>query len=87
MDLKEIRSSKLAQPVTCVVFTWKVPGFNLGWDTPYPKVVVVFLHLSMLGQCLKLDCHHFVTHPFQFINHYHVVNRHYSLLIYWVSLN
>jgi hypothetical protein len=30
MDLKKIRSSKSAQPVTCVVFTWKVPGFNLG---------------------------------------------------------
>jgi len=38
MDLMEIRSSKLAQPVTCVGFTWKVPGHTLS------KFVAVFLH-------------------------------------------
>jgi hypothetical protein len=79
MDLKEIRSSKLAQPVTCVVFTCKLPGFNLGSDPIYPQGVVVFLHLSrhMLRQYLKLDDHHFVRHSFQFIIHYHAVIRHY----------
>jgi hypothetical protein len=41
MILKEIRSSKLAQPVTFAVFNWNVPGFNLDWDTLYPQVVVV----------------------------------------------
>ena len=88
MDLKEIRSSKLAQPITCVVFTWKLLGCNLGWDMFYLHVVVFFLHLSrhMLGQYLKLDCHHFITLLFQVIIHYHVVIRHYRLLIYWVSL-
>ena len=40
MDFKEIRSNKLAQPVTCVIFTWKVPGFNLGWDTLYLKLLL-----------------------------------------------
>jgi len=85
MDLTEIRSSKLAQPVTCVVLTCKVPGFTLGWDTLYPKIVAVFLQLSrhMLGQYLKLDCYHVVTHLFQFIIHFHVVNMHYSLFIEW----
>jgi len=69
MEIKEIKSSKLAQPVTCVVFTRKLPCFNLGWDTLYPKVVAVFLRLSrhMLGQYRKLDRYHLVMHPFRFI--------------------
>jgi len=89
MGLKENRSSKLAQPVTCIVFTCKVSGFNLDWDTLYLQVVVVSRHLSrhMLGQYLKLDCHNFITYPFQVIIHYNVFIRHYRLLIYWVSLN
>jgi len=66
-----------------------VPGFILDWDMLYPQVVVVFLHLPrhILGQYLKLDCHHFVMHPFQFIIYYQVVIRHYTHLIYWVSFN
>jgi len=89
MGLKENRSSKLAQPVTCIVFTCKVSGFNLDWDTLYLQVVVVSRHLSrhMLGQYLKLDCHNFITYPFQVIIHYNVFIRQYRLLIYWVSLN
>ena len=87
MDLMEIKSSKLAQPVTYVFFTWKVLGLFLA-GTHTIQSCCRFPHLSkqMLGQYLKLDCH-FLMHPFQFNIHYHVFNRHYRLLIYWVSLN
>jgi len=40
-------------------------------------VFVGFLHLSskMLESCLKVDHDRFLPHPFQFIIHYHQINR------------